>query len=197
MVPMDSGCVTWASVSGASAGPDPSADVLLLSFLYSWKTVQIWAVTIHLDTQKTKKSLLVHSGVLSVVSELCDSEETDRADISSLLMSLRERSLLDRDSLGCLYRYMTARPMPLCFRVSWLTLGSCREEKHHWISAWNHGDPTIFHQYSPPLGSWAALPWSWVLAMICLEGDWSTLWLQTSRHCRWTIPSSPVWRRTS
>lgn len=43
-----------------------------------------------------------------------------------LLMSFRDRSLLDRDSLGCLYRYMTARPMPLCFSVSWLTLGSCR-----------------------------------------------------------------------
>lgn len=41
-----------------------------------------------------------------------------------LLMSLRDRSLLERDSLGCLYRYMTARPMPLCLRVSWLTLGS-------------------------------------------------------------------------
>lgn len=98
-----------------------------------------------------KKKITV--GAQSLVSELCDSEETDRADISSLLMSLRERSLLERDSLGCLYRYMTARPMPLCFRVSWLTLGSCREEKHHWISAWHCEDPTMSHQYLPPLGS--------------------------------------------
>lgn len=44
-----------------------------------------------------------------------------------VLISFPAMSLLGLDSFGCLYRYITARPMPLCFRVSWLTLGSCRE----------------------------------------------------------------------
>lgn len=52
-------------------------------------------------------------------------------------MSFRDSSLLDRDSLGCLYRYMTARPMPLCFSVSWLTLGSCRKKQSQLM----HGGP--------------------------------------------------------
>lgn len=52
-----------------------------------------------------------------------------------LLMSFSDRSLLERDSLGCLYRYMTARPMPLCFSVSWLTLGSCRDQEEQLESA--------------------------------------------------------------
>lgn len=46
-----------------------------------------------------------------------------------ILISFPAMSLFGLDSLGCLYRYITARPMPLCFSVSWLTLGSCREKE--------------------------------------------------------------------
>merc|ERR1712071_589222 len=41
-------------------------------------------------------------------------------------MSLLAFSLFSFDSLGCLYRYMTALPMPDCFRVGWSTGGNSR-----------------------------------------------------------------------
>lgn len=47
-----------------------------------------------------------------------------------ILINFPAISLLDLDSLGCLYRYITARPIPLCFRVSWLTLGSWGTKTH-------------------------------------------------------------------
>ena len=42
-----------------------------------------------------------------------------------LLISFPALSLLSLVSLGCLYRYITALPIPLAFKPSWLMAGNC------------------------------------------------------------------------